>query len=1060
MARSNRSRWVSNALFLMVLGLIFSGCLSETVLVTDDEMDNFEMIELMGGTTGEGNPASIEVGFVSVEPPSSVQVIARWKKVTFDINQVFLPAAFECDTLNGDVLEAQRGSIEIPFISRGGPRLKLLAPSQTPYCGIDFVLPESSDKQAPFHAKGFSLAGQPVEVKVDLYQRLRFLARNDFFNWMPGQKLNWLVVLDLAELLPQSLIDLIVPDDDGVRRVDATHNTDLIVAVNRAIISAFSLINDRNGNGKLDEGEFTNENRVGRSDYDNEPESDCPILEIYCDDHYFPCRQLDFGRVGDEEILDLMVDVGNNIQAARNLTVHEIVINNPQDLDFLRIREMLPLPQYLVPSEAMSFSVELGSGLCQEGEASLTILTDDCLTPLINIPITWSCSHTPTCDNYSIQPETLDFGTVPKGDKKILPLKLMAEENNSAGITIIDATVEGQWVFSIEEEFPLTLRRGSSLTLNIAFEPASSDPTNGRLLIASDACDQEIMIVDLFGNEISPQHCLDIEPDAHDFGTLQYGALPSNQVFCVKNGCSIPVDLTSVALENGEHFTFGNFGGEIPVGGSSKRLESNEQYCFAVQYEPQAPSNAEDHTDHVRITSNSPYAFEQSMSIALTGRTENVLLSVWPNPLDFGTASVDDGVCTNNSDCRAGYVCHNEGCARMLEALIYNWSEERVLIKDLDISDLGSSADCSEFSIDSTSLEQVAARICTQDSDCLFGMVCDEVEGVENRYCQILPGASTPAPVILYYQPEDSGFDVDCSLRLRHNLPGINEFLPFDMIAEGALTNQAPVARASLQDHGSPITTAIENVNIDTRLCFYGSISYDPDGTITAYDWSLPTIPPGSAGNIVLRSEAGIPGVNCCIDFDAPGDYVLRLMVKDDQNTWSNPLDITIAVGDDDDWLTIRLTIEDIGGEFLGTNQIDVDLKVEDPIGIVCYDERLNSNNTCSFAPGNGIAIMSQWIGEDGTNSTVEEMRLVYPVDGAWTFSASYANDCSDWYDFLVVPFCGATERNLDYTLEFINPNTGDEYFPAVNGTLKEAGDMNSYRIIRQDGLWSPPQPL
>ncbi len=684
------------------------------------------------------------------------------------------------------------------------------------------------------------------------------------------------------------------------------------------------------------------------------------------------------------------------------------------------------------------------------------------------------------CPEISITPDEINFESVYSGATARRQLQITNDGNSNVDLEIsaiqITPTEEGgdvsEFTIVSEHEFPIVLMWGSPVTIEVEYSPANSGIDEAYLSIVSNDCDEVITRVLMYSLYKGTAKAA-VDPVSFNFGNVDLGGEPKSQPFTIthtglEDGNKV-LSVTSIVLASGLSPHYRIIEGEInplmPV-----RLNPQESHTFVIQYQPQTLADEFDpHVERVLVTTDADEEAQRLLTINLRGTAESTSFSVVPYPIDFGRQVKFEGsICSDyptcvddNNCCPTGQTCFDgDECMRQENVSIYNWSGNPLLLIDFDISDLGSGADCSEFSIDELDLELIAGKVCTSDADCVQAMVCEDADGYDQKYCQVRPGASYPVTLKLYYQPTDYNVDDQCKFRVRHNLPGLDEFISFDMIGEGRPPNKAPVARASLQDHGPPIEVDIENLQMDTRLCFYGNISYDLDGQLTAFDWSLPTIPTGSAGNIILRSEAGISGVNCCIDFDVYGDYVVRLMVKDDENTWSNPLDINVNVKGDQ-WARIVLTFEE-GDNFLGSNLVDMDLKVEDPIGISCYDERLNSNFTCSFAPGNGVGIMSRWVHTAGADGHVEEMRITNPADGMWTITAAYQNNCEDWYDFLAIPFCGSRLNNNNFRIEIYDPNNyldPNPLFPTLTGSLSDSDTM-SWRMLREDGIWQQPQAV
>jgi predicted transcriptional regulator/PKD repeat protein len=87
------------------------------------------------------------------------------------------------------------------------------------------------------------------------------------------------------------------------------------------------------------------------------------------------------------------------------------------------------------------------------------------------------------------------------------------------------------------------------------------------------------------------------------------------------------------------------------------------------------------------------------------------------------------------------------------------------------------------------------------------------------------------------------------------------------------IQNQLPVAVIK-SDH--------ETVNVTELVWFFGNLSYDPDGSIVSYDWDFGD---ENSSDEMIASHF----------YDLPGDYVIKLTVKDDSDA-ENTTKITLNV--------------------------------------------------------------------------------------------------------------------------------------------------------------------
>ena len=202
---------------------------------------------------------------------------------------------------------------------------------------------------------------------------------------------------------------------------------------------------------------------------------------------------------------------------------------------------------------------------------------------------------------------------------------------------------------------------------------------------------------------------------------------------------------------------------------------------------------------------------------------------------------------------------------------------------------------------------------------------------------------------------------------------------------------------------------------------------------------------------------------NVLITFDEAGDYEFCLKVRDNENAECVPRCLKVHVNGEEG-LRVRMDFDSSANMFLSENHVDPDLCLISPSGYACCDDNINMNRTCSFPNEEGTVLFTKWHNPtNGVRNGYEELRLNNPVNGEYRIDAKLADDCDDWVDILVIPFC-ASHTDLDYCLEVTDSNVGGgaELFPDVNmcGNLEGVGDTDTYIITRRDGVWNSMIPL
>ena len=238
---------------LLISLLLFSSwsCTSDSIeLFPDgDEDSELDLIVLKGSSEG-GNARDVRVRFA----PYFFENKLNWSEITLGIDYAYLPFAPTCKGTAGQKLTADAGSFSISVIGESA-ELKLLIPDERDYCSIDFLLQDGAES---FHAEGKDASERRIIIDTDLQGILSFKANGEVFHFEKTDY-HWIAALNLDTILPPALLSDLELDEEGVIRVDKSHNAGQLEALNEAIVSSFSLRDDSNDNGRVDPSEIANE---------------------------------------------------------------------------------------------------------------------------------------------------------------------------------------------------------------------------------------------------------------------------------------------------------------------------------------------------------------------------------------------------------------------------------------------------------------------------------------------------------------------------------------------------------------------------------------------------------------------------------------------------------------------------------------------------------------------------------------------------------------------------------------------------------------------------------
>jgi hypothetical protein len=680
------------------------------------------------------------------------------------------------------------------------------------------------------------------------------------------------------------------------------------------------------------------------------------------------------------------------------------------------------------------------------------------------------------CADMLIQPEILNFGAVAIQNTSTRSFNISNDSNFNVDLEIYAIKYEDiqSAEFTIDneptaDEYPIILSRGSSIVVTVTYKPIDPGIDEVFLTIVSNACGGSITQLPM-KSEYKGTAYIEVDPTDHNYLDVPIGneVVQEFSIYNVGEADGNKVlTISEIKLAAGFDNNF-----EILAAGTIDYLNPKQltpcpqeepipecMHTFAVLYHPQSPADVfSPHRARVLIVNNSDDPSQRVTEINVEGTATAYLLEINPVPVDFGTTVIfehgnPEPECEADADCPEGQVCDSRSgggqkiCWKEVPVQVFNYSENPVAVKRFTFSQEEGNTSCDEYAaIDS---ENIISRLCSEADPCPGSMACVEYNG--QNICQIPPGGADYATFTMRYAPRSVGIDT-CTLHVWNTLAGEGGDRQFGVKGRGRLPNECPEAFMALQSHGPPVTRPIEGVAEGTNLCFYADVSRDPDGQLVSFEWSIDPAP-GDFDITDCYFADQRHAVLCC-PFDLPGDYGINLKVQDNEGCWSEQETAEVHINGNQ-WLQLILNFQD-GGGFIGQNLVDMDLVLVDPIGGQCSDNNLTTNGSCTFPQNNGTVIMTQFSNGAGFNGTTEEMRLTYPKDGAWEIQVRYVEDCQDWYDFLIVPFCASRKRPNSYTLEAYDPKSFSTIpLWTTSGSLQEEGYQHRYRALRVNGVWT-----
>jgi hypothetical protein len=188
----------------------------------------------------------------------------------------------------------------------------------------------------------------------------------------------------------------------------------------------------------------------------------------------------------------------------------------------------------------------------------------------------------------------LDFGNVPLGSTKVLPLSVTNSGSQSATVQVSQITTSGAQFKAGGVTPPLTLDPGQSVTINVTFAPVSSGNSSGSISIMSTASNPN-MAVPLSGVGLGAGQ-LAVSPLNMNFSNVTVGSSQSQAGALTAGGSSVTV---STANWNGTGFSLSGI--SFPVS-----VPAGKSLPFTVTFAPQTAGSVTGTVSFQSNASNSP----------------------------------------------------------------------------------------------------------------------------------------------------------------------------------------------------------------------------------------------------------------------------------------------------------------------------------------------------------------------------------------------------------------------------------------------------------------------
>ncbi|MBZ5597925.1 MAG: choice-of-anchor D domain-containing protein [Acidobacteriia bacterium] len=242
------------------------------------------------------------------------------------------------------------------------------------------------------------------------------------------------------------------------------------------------------------------------------------------------------------------------------------------------------------------------------------------------VPQSVSLSGTGTAPVVSLNPTSLNFGSVPLGSNKSLPVTLKNTGTGTLTISSISFTGTDPGDYSQTNTCGGSVQVGASCTITVTFTPQALGPRPGIMQIFDNALNSP-QGVNLSGSGSGPQ--VKLQPNAINFGSVPVGMKSAAKTVTLTNSGTADLIISSITIGGSDPQDFAqtnNCPGTVPPSGSC---------TISVTF---MPTTTGTRTGTVSIADN---ASNSPQTVSLTGKgTSAGGVTLTPNSLTFTTQLV------------------------------------------------------------------------------------------------------------------------------------------------------------------------------------------------------------------------------------------------------------------------------------------------------------------------------------------------------------------------------------------------------------------------------------
>ena len=518
MKRNQRNITMAGMTIILLLALGLSACGDSGMHIGANDPTVIDL--KIGNGTGDGNPA-LTIGF-STHHSGGTDAFVQWQTIGLTIDGVSLYTG--ADFGERSAYTSTKAPSTVNMLATKPISLRLRPQADTDYSALALDVPKSA---VVFDAMG--KLGNDAEVRIiaDLGGLIPFIPRGGAFRWNADEEAFVGVLLDAAKLIDASLYSRLRQDGNGNITISASENSQVYDDVVERIIRAFTLYNDPDHNGQVDDTE-AQQDPAG----DSEPyKIKCDAPETYCvaPDGSFPDRRCNNGDVYECKVLrdargcPVAEDYSTLAAACGTDTCTRGPGNEAHA--FCHYCEMIMDYCYWTTAECrgsvlytcspvrddygclLGGTMKMQKDCADSGMECNVIHSGDTSSAQCGDPITdgdldeditdiidtisdtdIEDSDIPSGPQIRLFPESLDLGAVALGTIMDGSVSICNPGDATLTISQLQWSAESSdaWSFSTGIQLPAGIAAGTCMTVNIRYIPVSADCTERALLITSN----------------------------------------------------------------------------------------------------------------------------------------------------------------------------------------------------------------------------------------------------------------------------------------------------------------------------------------------------------------------------------------------------------------------------------------------------------------------------------------------------------------------------------------------------------------------------------------------